>query len=71
MKITKDTPISDLISIDPELAMVFLDTGMACVGCPMAQQETIEQGCIAHGMSEDEMNKLINELNNKVKEDGA
>ena len=36
---------------------------MACMGCPMAMQETIEQGALAHGI---DPKKLVEELNNKI-----
>ncbi len=60
--ITKKTKISELIEKKPEAAEILMEAGMGCVGCPMAQQETIEQGCKAHGMSEENIDKLIEEL---------
>jgi len=47
----------------PKTAEVFFKQGMSCVGCPMAMQETIEQGALAHGL---DPNKLIKELNKKI-----
>ena len=50
---------------NPKAAEILLDTGMACIGCPMAMQETLEEGCLAHGMSNKDIDKLIKELNRK------
>jgi hybrid cluster-associated redox disulfide protein len=34
---------------------------MFCSGCPMAMMETLEQGCLAHGIDADEILKELNE----------
>jgi len=47
----------------PELAGMLLSSGMGCMGCPMAQMETIEEGCRAHGMNDKEIDELIERLN--------
>ena len=52
-----------LLMHKPELAGMLLSSGMGCMGCPMAQMETIEEGCKAHGMNDKEINKLIEKLN--------
>lgn len=63
MKITKNTKIGELLDEKPEAAGLLIKAGMGCVGCPMAQMETIEQGCLAHGVREEELDKLIEKLN--------
>jgi len=64
-EITKDTKIIEIRYINPEAAEMLLDTGFHCIGCPMSMAETIEEGCIVHGMSKRDMNALIKELNKK------
>lgn len=64
-KITKDTNMGQLIMERPELAGLLLSSGMGCMGCPMAQMETIEEGCKAHGMNDKEIDKFIERLNDK------
>ncbi|HJX49832.1 MAG TPA: DUF1858 domain-containing protein [Candidatus Nanoarchaeia archaeon] len=65
MKITKKTKMSEILMKKPEAARLLIEVGMHCIGCPMAMQETIEQGCLAHGMSEEEIKKIVKELNKK------
>jgi len=65
MKITKKTKISKLMEEKPEAGERLFEAGMGCCGCPMAQQETIEDGCKAHGMNEKEIEKLVKELDKK------
>jgi hybrid cluster-associated redox disulfide protein len=40
-----------------------LSYGLHCIGCGMNAFETIEQGCMGHGMGDEEINSLIDELN--------
>lgn len=63
MKITPKTKMSELLEKKPEAAEILFDAGLSCVGCPMAMQETIEQGCLAHGMSKKEIEELVERLN--------
>lgn len=47
----------------PEVAQILLDKGMHCIGCPMAMQETLEQGAKMHNLN---VKKLVEELNKKI-----
>ena len=64
-KITKDTTLAELIEKNPKAAFVLMESGLMCGACPMAQFETIEQGCAAHGIN---TKKMLKELNSKLKE---
>lgn len=64
-KITKKTKLSELLNKNPESAEILFESGMSCIGCPMAMQETIEDGCFAHGMSKKDVDELIKKLNKK------
>ena len=65
MKITSKTKINTLLNKNPESAEILFEAGLTCVGCPMAANETIEQGCLAHGMTKKQINELIKRLNEK------
>ena len=65
MKITPKTKLSELLNANPEAASILFDSGMGCIGCPMMMQETIEEGCLAHGMSKKDIDELIKRLNEK------
>ncbi len=65
MKITKKTKMSDLIEKYPKSAEILFKAGLSCVGCPMVMQETIEDGCLGHGFTEKDIEKLIKKLNEK------
>ena len=65
MKITPKTNISEILEKKPNATEILFNAGMGCVGCPMAQGETLGDGCKAHGMNKKEIDKLVKELNKK------
>ncbi|MBT96753.1 MAG: DUF1858 domain-containing protein [Candidatus Pacearchaeota archaeon] len=62
-KITKKTRLGDLLKTNEKAAEILFESGMSCIGCSMATEETIEQGCLAHGMKKKEIDKLVEKLN--------
>lgn len=64
-KITKKTPMSKILEENENASEILFEAGMGCVGCSMAMHETLEDGCKAHGMSDKEINKLVEKLNRK------
>lgn len=65
-KITKDILILDLVEQNPDLIEVLTsEYGFHCVGCLAASMETLEQGALVHGMSEKEIDKLVEDLNKR------
>lgn len=65
-KISKDMRLGEVVSSFPEAVPVMLNYGLHCVGCHVASFETIEQGSKAHGMSEGEIEKMLEEMNKAV-----
>jgi hybrid cluster-associated redox disulfide protein len=64
MKITKKTLISEALEKKGDkAAKIFLENGLMCIFCPMSQQETIEQGCLSHGLEKKQIEKIIEKLN--------
>ena len=60
--ITGDTVIADIINMDiAEKAIPLLQSiGMHCLGCVMANRETLAEACMAHGVDVDELvGKLV------------
>jgi len=65
MKIIPQTKLNKILELNPKSAELLFEAGMMCCGCPMAQQETLEQGCKAHGMSKKQIDDLVRRLNEK------
>ena len=65
MIITKDTIIGDILDFNGEAtAPYFLEMGMHCLGCPSARGETVEEACMVHGVSADELVEKLNKALN-------
>lgn len=58
--ITKEMTIAQVLEKDMDSAMVFLEAGMHCVGCPSAAGESIEEASAVHGIDAD---GLVDKLN--------
>lgn len=61
--ITKDMSIMEIVQKYPDTVPVLMNHGMGCLGCALAQFETLEQGAMAHGM---DMEALLKDLNEAV-----
>ena len=60
--ITKDMGIMEAIQKYPDVVGVFVAHGLGCIGCAMANFETIEQGAVAHGMDIDSLMADLNKV---------
>ena len=60
-KITKETLIGDMLVIDRGIAVILMQSGMHCVGCPSSAGETLDEACAVHGMDADKVLADINE----------
>ncbi len=59
-QIDKNMTVGDILDIDRETAVYFLNMGMHCLGCPASRGETVEQACMVHGVDADALVKEIN-----------
>lgn len=61
VNITKEMTMGELLSIDRGVAVVLMNAGMHCIGCPLSIGESLEEACMVHGIEVDELLKNINE----------
>ena len=54
--------IRQVLEKDINIAEIFLESGMHCVGCPSASGESIEQACMVHGLDADILVAKLNEF---------
>jgi len=59
--IDKDMTIGEVVKNHPQTVPVFFKHGLACVGCHVANWETVEQGAISHGIQD--LDGLLRDLN--------
>ena len=60
MQITKQTTMGEMLTYDRGIAMVLMQAGMHCIGCPSSIGESLEEACMVHGISCDELLENIN-----------
>ena len=61
VNITKEMTMGELLSIDRGVAVVLMNAGMHCIGCPSSIGDSLEEACMVHGIEVDELLKNINE----------
>ena len=59
VNITKEMTMGELLSIDRGVAVVLMNAGMHCIGCPSSIGESLEEACMVHGIEVDELLKNI------------
>ena len=59
-KVTKDMNIMEAVEKYPIIAQVLMRYGLGCVGCIIANAETLGEGIAAHGLNPD---IIIEEVN--------
>ena len=64
-RFTKDMALTEALAIHPDVAKILFTRGLACISCPSAAAETLEQAAAAHGLNVqpilDDLNKLLGE----------
>lgn len=59
MEITKETTMGEMLRYDEKIAVILMQSGMHCVGCPSSINESLEDACAVHGLDADEVLKSI------------
>jgi len=71
-KITKGMIIQEILAEHPDKAMILseilIDFGIHCVGCGASGFETLEEGVLGHGFTEQELDILVKNLNKAISE---
>lgn len=54
--------MGDLLAYDRGVAVVLMEAGMHCVGCPSSIGESLEEACMVHGLDVDTLVANINKF---------
>jgi len=65
--ISKDMTIGEILEICPASAIIMASYGLHCVGCAISTSETLEGGCRAHMLPDEDIDKLVKEINEEIK----
>ncbi len=67
-KIKKEMKISQIIENYPDLIPLLMGYGLHCVGCSFSRQDTLESGSKLHGMSDEDIDMMVNDCNELLEE---
>ena len=67
-KITREMTMDDIVKNYPQVTDIITEYGLHCVGCHVAAWETLGDGARVHGMSEEELEDFIQDLNDAANE---
>jgi hybrid cluster-associated redox disulfide protein len=59
-RFNKDMTFAQALQTSQEVAKVLRKYNLGCIGCMGAQNESLEQGCNAHGL---DVNEVLKDLN--------
>lgn len=65
-RLRRELTIGDVLEQYPDAAPLLTEKGIHCVGCHISPFETLEEGFRSHGMSEEEINTILSDINQKL-----
>lgn len=66
--IKKTDTLGDIVTNYPEVVPILASAGLHCIGCHVATYESLEEGCLAHGMNKKEVDELVKKSNTRIAE---
>lgn len=61
-KITKEMTVAEALRVKPVIIPILMSKGMHCLGCVIAQGETVAQAAEVHGLDAEQLVKELNEV---------
>ncbi|MDD5162932.1 MAG: DUF1858 domain-containing protein [Candidatus ainarchaeum sp.] len=61
--VTGEMTFAELTSRHPAAIPILFEYGLHCIGCHVSALETIEQGALAHGLSEEQLKEMLGKIN--------
>lgn len=61
-QVTKDMTFAAVMRMHPDVVKVLAKYNLGCIGCMGAQNESLEQGCAAHGINVEDIVADLNKL---------
>ncbi|MBI4215587.1 MAG: DUF1858 domain-containing protein, partial [Parcubacteria group bacterium] len=58
-------PITEILEIYPRAEDVMFSYGLHCTSCAGSSLETLEQGALGHGMTAEQVGRMVEEINQK------
>ena len=65
-QLDKKVFISEIVKESTRSVELLAEYGIFCVSCPLNQYDTLEAGAFIHGMSQEDMDTMIAEINEQL-----
>ncbi len=65
-QISLDTPITEIIEKSTHAVEYLAEYGLHCFMCPLNVFDTVEMGAKIHGMSDEEIKDMIEDVNERL-----
>ncbi len=66
--IHRQMPIQEIVTFIPEAKNVLAEYGLHCFSCAGSEFETLGDGCLGHGFSDEEIDELVDDLNQMLRD---
>jgi len=66
--ITKDMTVTDILSVDENIAGILMAKGMHCIHCMAAFGESLDQAMQVHGYSAEDVDTIVDQINEFLQE---
>ena len=66
--IIKSMPIMEIVTLVPEAKSVLAEYGLHCFSCAGSEFENLDDGCRGHGFSDEEIDELVDDLNQMLRD---
>ena len=66
-EITRTMTFGELLAEYPSAAQVLAERGLHCIGCHIAVSESVEDGARAHGLSEADIDSMVDAIRTAAK----
>jgi hybrid cluster-associated redox disulfide protein len=60
--VNENMTIFEVLQLCPDIAPVFFEFGMHCLGCPVSRGETVAEAAAVHGVDVKEMVTKLNDF---------
>jgi hypothetical protein len=67
--LTKSDQLINIGNDSPRAAQLLTEYGLHCLNCFLREYETLEMGAKVHGMSDEEIQTMIDEINKQLKKE--
>lgn len=61
--------VLEIAELHPRAGDILAAYGLHCIGCAYSEVETLEEGAIAHGLTDDDISNILIDLEDLLKED--